>query len=117
MTPTRLALTLTLLLAPAVLPAQTAAGLAMPAVTAEAPAPMVTPAPTVTPTPMTAAATATTAAEDAPQVRKPRSRGGKLMVIGGAAVVTGIIVGGPAGGIITVSGAVVGLYGLWRWLN
>jgi len=115
MTPTRLALTLTLLLAPAMLPAQTATGIAMPAVSTEAPAPTVTPTATTTPT--AATATTTAAAEDAPQVRKPRSRGGKLMLFGGAAVVTGIIVGGPAGGIITVSGAVVGLYGLWRWLN
>ncbi len=39
------------------------------------------------------------------------------MLFGGAAVVTGIVVGGSAGGVISVGGAVVGLYGLWRWLN
>ncbi len=39
------------------------------------------------------------------------------MVFGGAALITGILVGGNAGGFIAVGGAVTGLYGLWLWLN
>lgn len=40
-----------------------------------------------------------------------------LMVVGGAAVLTGLIVGGGAGYAIAVGGAVVGLYGLYQYLQ
>lgn len=45
------------------------------------------------------------------------SEGVKLMIFGGAALLTGAVIGGDAGGIIMVGGAVVGLYGLWVYLN
>ena len=40
-----------------------------------------------------------------------------LMVVGGAAVLTGLIIGGGAGTAIAVGGAVVGLYGLYEYLQ
>jgi hypothetical protein len=40
-----------------------------------------------------------------------------LMIVGGAALLVGGIVGGKAGGAIMVGGAVVGLAGLWRYLQ
>src|SRR5919112_1938286 len=40
-----------------------------------------------------------------------------LMVVGGAALLTGLIIGDDAGTVIAVSGAVVGLYGLYQYLQ
>lgn len=40
-----------------------------------------------------------------------------LMVFGGAAFVTGILVGGDVGTIISIGGAGVFLYGLWTYLK
>jgi hypothetical protein len=40
-----------------------------------------------------------------------------LMIVGGAALVTGAIVGGKPGTIIMVGGAVVGLVGLYQYLQ
>ena len=40
-----------------------------------------------------------------------------LMVVGGAAIVVGSVVGGDGGQLIMIGGAVVGLIGLWRWLQ
>jgi hypothetical protein len=40
-----------------------------------------------------------------------------LMVVGGAALLTGLIIGGGAGTAIAVGGAVVGLYGLYEFLQ
>jgi hypothetical protein len=40
-----------------------------------------------------------------------------LMTAGGAAVVTGLIIGGDTGLVIATSGAVVGLIGLFRYLK
>lgn len=40
-----------------------------------------------------------------------------LMIIGGAAIITGALVEGRSGAIISVAGAVVGLYGLYRYLR
>ena len=40
-----------------------------------------------------------------------------LMVVGGAAVLTGLIIGNDAGTIIAVGGAVMGLYGLYEYLQ
>jgi len=39
-----------------------------------------------------------------------------LMIVGGAALVVGAIIGGRAGTIVMVGGAVVGLYGLYKFL-
>jgi hypothetical protein len=40
-----------------------------------------------------------------------------LMVVGGAALLAGLIIGGGAGTAIAVGGAVVGLYGLYEYLQ
>ncbi|HEV7991455.1 MAG TPA: hypothetical protein VGP25_06490 [Gemmatimonadaceae bacterium] len=40
-----------------------------------------------------------------------------LMVVGGAALLAGLIIGGGAGTAIAVGGAVVGLYGLYEFLQ
>ncbi|MEO5816489.1 MAG: hypothetical protein ABIT20_14545 [Gemmatimonadaceae bacterium] len=44
-------------------------------------------------------------------------QGTKLMIVGGAAILTGIVVGGDAGHAISIVGAVVGLYGLYKYLQ
>jgi hypothetical protein len=40
-----------------------------------------------------------------------------LMIVGGAALLTGAVVGGSAGGLIMLGGAVVGLWGLFQYLQ
>lgn len=40
-----------------------------------------------------------------------------MMVVGGAAMVVGAVVGGDGGGMIAVAGAVIGLVGLFRYLR
>jgi hypothetical protein len=40
-----------------------------------------------------------------------------MMLVGGAAIVVGSIVGGDGGQIIMISGAVIGLIGLFRYLR
>ena len=40
-----------------------------------------------------------------------------LMVVGGAALLTGLIIGGDPGTVIAVGGALVGLYGLYEFLQ
>jgi hypothetical protein len=39
------------------------------------------------------------------------------MVVGGAALLTGLIISGDAGTVIAVGGALVGLYGLYEFLQ
>jgi hypothetical protein len=51
------------------------------------------------------------------QQPSPTRRDVAWMVIGGATVIVGSIVGGDAGTIIMVVGGVVGLTGLWRYLQ
>ncbi len=40
-----------------------------------------------------------------------------MMVVGGAALVIGAIIGGTAGVLIAVGGAVIGLYGLYNFVQ
>ena len=44
-------------------------------------------------------------------------RGTVLMIVGGAAILTGIVIGNGAGYAISVGGAVIGLYGLYHYLQ
>jgi len=44
-------------------------------------------------------------------------QGTKLMILGGAAILTGIVIGGNAGHAISIGGAVVGLIGLYEYLQ
>lgn len=59
---------------------------------------------------------------EAPVAAAQARRGGygqpvALMVVGGAAVLTGLIIGGGAGSAIAVGGAIVGLVGLYQYLQ
>jgi hypothetical protein len=49
--------------------------------------------------------------------RSGLSRPAKLMIFGGAALLTGVLIGNDAGTVIAVGGAVVGLYGLYLYLS
>jgi len=40
-----------------------------------------------------------------------------LMVVGGAALLAGLIIGGDVGTVFAVGGAIIGLYGLYRYLR
>lgn len=40
-----------------------------------------------------------------------------LMVVGGAALITGLIIGGDGGTLVAIGGAVVGLYGLYNFVK
>ena len=57
-------------------------------------------------------------AEPAAAARRGGSAPGTaLMIVGGAAVLVGLVIGGGAGGAIAVGGAVVGLVGLYQYLQ
>lgn len=43
--------------------------------------------------------------------------GGALMIVGGAALIIGLIIGGSAGLVVAIAGAAVGLYGLFVFLQ
>jgi uncharacterized membrane protein YiaA len=45
------------------------------------------------------------------------SRNPAMMIVGGAALVVGAVIGGQAGTIVMVGGAVIGLVGLWNYLQ
>ena len=49
--------------------------------------------------------------------KSTRGNGVGLMIVGGAALITGVIIGSKAGTIIAVGGALVGLYGLYVYLG
>lgn len=51
------------------------------------------------------------------QQRRSHGQATALMIVGGAAVVTGALVGGDAGTLLIVGGAVAGLYGLYLYLR
>lgn len=53
----------------------------------------------------------------APMYKKANVRGRNLMIIGGAAILGGAIVGGDAGNLVALGGLGVGLYGLYIYLN
>jgi hypothetical protein len=60
----------------------------------------------------------TNSALDANAMRRPSGGSGVgLMILGGAALITGVIIGDKAGTIIAVGGAIVGLYGLYVYLG
>jgi hypothetical protein len=49
--------------------------------------------------------------------RQPSSRSTAMMVVGGAAILVGAVIGDDAGQIIMISGGVIGLLGLWEHLK
>jgi hypothetical protein len=61
---------------------------------------------------------ATSISKDVNAMRRPsRGSGVGLMILGGAALVTGLIIGDDAGTVIAVGGALIGLYGLYVYLG
>lgn len=50
-------------------------------------------------------------------VRRPLTRAETLMIVGGAALVSGIIVGDDAGTVLILAGAGIGGYGLYLFLQ
>lgn len=102
-------------------PANAAAD-ATPAVAVDAPAPAAVETPVSTGPSMEASALSPrlshTTALSANAMRRPsRGSGVGLMIFGGAALITGLIIGGDAGTVIAVGGALVGLYGLYVYLG
>jgi hypothetical protein len=86
-----------------------------------APATAVTPAMSLAPTRANAVAglqLRTEGLAPAP-VPEPGKNSGNtaLMLVGGAALIVGAVIGGDAGTIIMIGGAGVGLYGLWQYLK
>lgn len=53
----------------------------------------------------------------APMRKAPSQRATTLMIVGGAALLGGAIIGDDAGTIIMLGGLGVGLYGLWLYLQ
>ena len=81
-------------------------------------------APAKTPGPTVAAARVGVSRATSPELKTaqaPRRAGlGQpvaLMVVGGAALLAGLIIDGDAGTVIAVSGALIGLYGLYEYLQ
>jgi hypothetical protein len=58
-----------------------------------------------------------TRAPNAPPRRAGYGQPVALMVVGGAALLAGLIIGGGAGTAVAVGGAVIGLYGLYEFLQ
>jgi hypothetical protein len=56
-------------------------------------------------------------ATKAPARRGGFGQGEALMIVGGAAVLVGLLIGGGAGSAIAVGGAIVGLVGLYEYLQ
>jgi hypothetical protein len=52
---------------------------------------------------------------NAAATRMDRREGRIFAIVGGAAVITGILIGGDAGTVIALGGAGLGLYGLYVW--
>lgn len=57
--------------------------------------------------------------EDALRQEQVRGQGNEvaLMIVGGAALVAGLLIGDDAGALLAVGGAVVGLYGLYQYVR
>jgi hypothetical protein len=90
---------------------------------APAPVPAVTPtAPAVSYAPTLAATRLGFSAQDqaplavnASAARMGRREGRAFALVGGAAVIAGILIGDDAGTVIAIGGAGLGLYGLYIW--
>ena len=102
----------------------TASASLTPVQTAAAPAPAPATAATATPAPAgPTMEAASVAVRHAPATdAAPARRGGygqpvALMVVGGGALLTGLIIGGDAGTVIAIGGTVMGLYGLYEYLQ
>jgi hypothetical protein len=52
-----------------------------------------------------------------PPIPARTSRNSALMIVGGAGMIVGAVVGGRSGNVIMVGGGLVGLIGLWNYLK
>ena len=85
-----------------------------PPATATPPAPIVAAGVTA---PRRTSASRTSANAVVSQESSESSHGKALMIFGGAAIVVGAVVGGKVGGLTLLGGAIIGLYGLWRYVQ
>lgn len=51
-----------------------------------------------------------------PKFQSP-GRNPAMMIVGGAALIVGAVVGGQAGTIVMIAGGIIGLVGLWNYLQ
>lgn len=51
-----------------------------------------------------------------PKFESP-GRNPAMMIVGGAALIVGAVVGGQAGTIVMIAGGIIGLVGLWNYLQ
>jgi hypothetical protein len=65
---------------------------------------------------VTAPSAAALVANDA-QLETPSRDSAALMIVGGAALLAGLVIGGGAGTAIAVGGVLLGLYGLWMYVR
>jgi methionine-rich copper-binding protein CopC len=101
-------------LVPSVDPVSTAAPTIIPLAFAErvaSPA-LITPAGVTQPKRVVGAATPTTMRIASQDPHNPA-----MMIVGGAALIVGAVVGGKAGTIVMIGGGVLGLVGLWNYLQ
>lgn len=63
------------------------------------------------------ATTAKAASAPAAEARLGAGRNVALMVVGGAALIIGAVIGGTPGVLLAVGGAVIGLYGLYNFVQ
>jgi hypothetical protein len=66
---------------------------------------------------ITAPSPAASVANGPQQLETPSRESAALMIVGGAALLAGLLIGGGAGTAIAVAGTFVGLYGLWMYVR
>ena len=66
---------------------------------------------------ITAPPATTPAANAAQELETPSRESAALMIVGGAALLAGLLIGDGAGTVLALSGALVGLYGLWMYVR
>ena len=96
--------------------AQDIAASTAPAVTAPSVAPATSAAPAIDAAVVGVRHQASTETTALPQ-RRGNAPGVALMIVGGAALLVGLVIGDDVGSAIAVGGAVVGLYGLYQYLQ
>jgi hypothetical protein len=94
-----------------------AASFAPAAASAPATAPAATPAPAGPTFEAAQVGVRHMATAPAPARRAGFGQGQALMIVGGAAVLVGLLIGGGAGSAIAVGGAIIGLVGLYEYLQ
>ena len=66
---------------------------------------------------ITAPSAAGSVAIAAQQLETPSRESAALMIVGGAALLAGLLIGGGAGTAIAVGGTLIGLYGVWMYVR